>query len=118
MDIAELLQGEEVKLVQIASVMPTPYECWNIYRDSRNEYNLDYKADSYGILVDDAGSLEYALATALMKPKFDIYPDIYDSLNSRLDAMIMSAIRGENPTVNPYRINNSQNIERCRRKYF
>ena len=113
MDIAELLQGEEVKLVQIASVMRTPYECWNIYRDSRNEYNLDYKADSYGILVDDAGSLEYALATALMKPRFDISTDIYDKLNSRFDAMIMNALKGENPTVSAYSVNNSHYIASC-----
>ena len=99
LDIAELMRGEEVKLVQIASVMRTPYECWHIYQNSRNEYNLDYKADSYGILVDDAGTLEFALATTLMKPRFNIPPDIYDTINSRFDAMIMSAFRGENPTV-------------------
>ena len=105
-DIAELLQGEEVRLVQIVSVIRTPYECWNIYQKSLNEYNLDYKADSYGILVDDAGSLEFALATALMKPRFSIPPNIYDKINSRFDIMMMSALRGENQTVSAYRITN------------
>lgn len=106
-DFAELLQDEEVKLVQIVSVMQTPYECWNIYQNDRNEYNMDYKADSYGILIDDTGSLEFGLSTALMKPRFCISPDICDTINARFDIMMMSALRGKNPTVSAYSISNN-----------
>lgn len=107
-DIAELLQEEEVRLVQVATLMRTPNECWNIYRNSKDGYSLDYRADSYGILIDDAGTLEFALATTLMKPRFHIPPDIYDTIDSRFDNMMMSAIRGENPTVRAYRCEDDQ----------
>lgn len=107
-EIVELLQGNDVKLVQVAAPVRTPGECWRIYQEVKSEYGLNYQSDSYGILTDDAGTLEFALATTLMKPRFAIPQDIYTKINSRYDTMIMSALRGKNPTLRVYQVKDDQ----------
>lgn len=98
-DIAEILIEDEVHLVLVIAPIHTPEECWKIYDKIRSGYDLDYSSDSYTILKDDEGHISFAIATALMRPRFPITPEVKAKLESRYDAMLESALKGENPTV-------------------
>lgn len=98
-EIAEMLIDDKVILVLIAAPILTPEECWKIYDKKRAGYDLDYFSDSYTILEDDEGHISFAIATALMRPRFPITPEIKAKLENRYDAMVESAVKGENPIV-------------------
>lgn len=98
-DIAELVIDDEVRLVLILQPILTPEECWEIYREERSGYDLDFSTDCYSILKNDEGYRFFAITTALMAPRYPISPEMKAKLESRYDAMVKSAIKGTNPTV-------------------
>ena len=103
-DIAELLDGNEVKLVFVVNGILSPEQCWNIYKAKGSNYDLDYTADTYTILHNDEGRITYATTTALMKPRFAITDEMKIKMERRYIAMIESTLDGTNPTMKMVRI--------------
>lgn len=91
-DIAELLIDDEVTLVLIVSSMQTPEECWQIYNQQGSEYSLNFSADSYAIIKDDEGKISFAIATALMKPRFPITREMKAEVESRYETVIDNVV--------------------------
>lgn len=99
LDFAEILDGDEVKLVVVLGRVAEPSELWQEYQTDDSEYSFGYEYDSYTILADESGELTRGAVTALMEPRLEISPEDYKILNRRMEALFDAASSGDCPDL-------------------
>lgn len=98
-NIAELMLDDKVCLVSVFSPIATPEDCWKVYIEDPNGYDVNFTADSHYVLSADYSEDSLAIITALMKPRYPVPKEIQDKLKARFNDQLEIESKGDCPNI-------------------